>query len=222
MSEETKKKIESIRKYIVDLEKWVQTNFYWLLLKQWLIYVGTVPIGMLLGYAIGYSRVIPIGSYPTQSQINDISKSIIAPSMTMNGLFIAFVPVIAFFFIAEIKEKQKSADEDLLGERKQFTEAEDLRIFDLAFDLANAFFHNYRVGVLKYTRTYLVASLFSLFFLLLSYVGLDSNQFILVDLILLVLLLAGVIPIINAALSEPSLKIKTYVVSGKVVRRIEY
>jgi hypothetical protein len=224
MSEETKEKIDNIRRYIEDLEKWVQTDVRWLLLRKWLIYVGFVPIGLILGYAIAYFRLIPIpiSSYPTQSQTNDIAKSIIAPSITMNGLFIAFVPVIAFFFVAEIRDKQKSMEEDLLEERKQFSEAEDLKLFDSAFSLVNAFWHNFRVGVLNYTHAYLTFSMFSLFFLLLSYLGLDSGLFMLVDLILLVLVLGGVFPIVDAALSEPSLKLKTYVISGKIVRRIEY
>jgi hypothetical protein len=140
----------------------------------------------------------------------------------MNGLFVAFVPVISFFYIAEIKEIQKRSEEDLLEDKKQFTEAEDLKVADSALNLVRAFWHNYRTGVLKYTRTFLIVSLVSLFSLLFLYMALDSGLFITIDIFLLFSILCGIFPIVSTALDRPTLKLKTHVIPARVEQTIEY
>lgn len=222
MVQENKNTIENMKKYIVDIKKWAFKNYHWVLLKQWLMIIGSLLVGVFLAIIIIYFVPMPTNLHYSQSKIDDIAKSVISPSITMNGLFVAFVPVISFFYIAEIRDRQKQAEEDLLEVRKQFTEAEDLKVIDSASTLVDAFWHNYRTGVLRYTRSYLATSIVSLFVLLFLYMSLDSGLFITIDLFLLFSILSGVFPIMAVALDRPSLKLKTYVVPAKVEERIEY
>lgn len=222
MSEESKKKIEDMKGTISELKKFAFKNYHWFLLKKWLLIVGGLLIGLFVGLVVSYFVPTPSSAHFPQSKIDDIAKSVISPSITMNGLFVAFVPVISFFYIAEIKEIQKRSEEDLLEDKKQFTEAEDLKVVDSALNLVRAFWHNYRTGVLKYTRTYLIVSLVSLFSLLFLYVALDSGLFITIDIFLLISILCGIFPIISTALDRPTLKLKTHVIPARVEQTIEY
>jgi hypothetical protein len=53
--------------------------------------------------------------------INNLASSLIAPSITMNGLFITFTPVIAFFFLSEIKDLEKESEAEQENIKKSST-----------------------------------------------------------------------------------------------------
>lgn len=220
-ADEKKKEIEEMKKKIPELEEIAFKNYHWVLLKAWLLFIILIPIGLILGIVVFH--FIPVDISPLEpSKIEEIAKTLIAPSVTMNGLFIAFVPVISFFYIEEIKENQKDVKEGLQEEKKRFKENEDLKTIDYFFDLAFTLWHNIRSGVLKYTRTYLSVSILSLFYLVIFYVALSPIIFMLADACLLIIILTGVFPIINFALYKPTLKLRTYFIPERIVKKIEY
>jgi len=173
-ADEKKKEIEEMKKKIPELEELAFKNYHWVLLKAWLLFIILIPIGVILGIAV--FNFFPVDISPLEpSKIEEIAKTLVAPSITMNGLFIAFVPVISFFYIEEIKEKQKDVKEELQEEKKRFKENEDLKTIYYVYDLAFTGWHNVRSGVLKYTRTYLSVSILSLFYLVIFYVAKSSH-----------------------------------------------
>lgn len=168
MSGKRKKTIEDIRKRIPELKEMAFKSYYRVLLKKWLLSVAGIFVGVVIGSVLVY--VVPIPSLPyAPSTIDDLAKSIIGPSVTVNVLCVTFVPVISFFYSAEIKETQREAEMEIKEIREEFTETEDLKVVNSAYDLVNAFWYNFRIGVLKYTRIYLISSLCSLFVLLVLY-----------------------------------------------------
>lgn len=223
MSEENKKLIEDIKKDLPEAKKMAFRNYHWYLLRTWLIFISTFIITLIIGFIIGFYA-------PSPTSINvidfeDIAKTLIAPSVTMNGLFITIVPVVAFFYMAEIKDNQKEEEEQFRELKKDFKEDEDLKVINTARGLTHAFYHNFKSGILRYVRTFLFVSLMLLITLLTLYVGLSHSMpslFVLFDTIVLLTVFTGVFPIIAYALYSPTLKLKTYIIPEKIVEKIEY
>ena len=114
---EENKEIEEMRNIIPELRKLAFKNFHWVLLKKWLLSIGFILVGVVLGIVVFHFVSLPISPLEP-SKIEEIAKAVIAPSVTVNGLFVAFVPVISFFYIEEIKEKQKEVKE-VFQEKKE-------------------------------------------------------------------------------------------------------
>ena len=223
-NDKKKKDIEDMKKRIPKLKKLAFENYYRVLLKQWLIPIGFVVIGSFIGLVV--APFVPLPSLSsTPSDIQNIAETVIAPSITMCGLFITFVPVISFFYIQELKEEQKEAIESLQEEKKRFSEEEDLRIVNSVYDLVHTFWYNLRIGILKYVRTYLIVAIFTLFFIAYLYIILSlvsAALFIVTDICLLVIILSGVFPIIKVALLKPARILVRHVISQEIVEKIEY
>ena len=223
-NDKKKKDIEDMKKRIPELKKLAFENYYRVLLKQWLIPIGFVVIGSFIGLLV--APFVPLPSLsPKASDIQDIAKTVIAPSITTSGLFVTFVPVVSFFYIRELKEEQKEAMESLQEEKRRFTEEEDLKTVNSVYDLVHTFWYNLRIGVLKYVRTYLIVAIFTLFSITYLYIILSlvsAALFIVTDICLLVIILSGVLPIIKVALLKPARILVRYVISQEIVEKIEY
>lgn len=227
-NEKKKKDIEEMRKRMPELKRLAFENFYWLLLKQWLIAIATVVIsavvGVFLGVVLSHFVQLPISPL-SASDIHDLARTIIAPSITTYGFFITSVPVISFFYIQEIKEERKETMEFLEKKKKRFTEKEDLKIVNSVYGLYDTFWYNLRIGVLKYVRTYLAVGIITLFLVTYLYLMLSfayEGLFIVIDICLLVIILSGIFPIIISALSRPPRILVRYVISQEFVEKIEY
>lgn len=184
-------------------------NYHYILLKKWILSLGLVIIGLIIGLATGYFDLINISPIePTL--IENLATTIIAPSITINGLFITITPVISFFFLSEAKEMEKESRQELeeikedIGEEK-----EALSEFENMVKYEHAFFYNLRCGILNYVRTYITIALSSLLFLFMAYVLLNPPLFLLADVIVVVILLTGIFPIISIALYKPGLTLVT-------------
>jgi hypothetical protein len=219
-----KKDIEEMKNRMPELKRLAFSNYYWALLKQWLTAIGFIIAGVSLGVVLSFIAP-PLPNLPlSSSNIQDIAKTIIAPSITTYGFFLTSVPVISFFYIQEIKEEQKQVMASLLEEKKRFTDEEDLKIVNSAYTYSDTFWYNLRIGVLKYVRTYLivgVSALFSLTYLYFLLSLVNAALFILIDISLMVIILTGIVPIVNVALSKPARKLVRYVISREIVERIE-
>ena len=218
---EKAKEIEEMRKKIPELEESAFTNYHWILLKIWLKMIALIGFGLFLGVLViifvPFPPVTPLEPY----KIEEMARVLLAPSITMNGLFITFVPIISFFFIEEVKEHQKIILELWTEQEKKFQREDDLEVVNRFYGLDHILRHNIRSGVLRYTRTYLIISLFSLFFVLQLYTILSPALFILVDTTLLLVIFTGIFPIISTALYKPALRLVRYVIPEKIVTRIE-
>lgn len=131
----------------------------------------------------------------------------------MNGLFITFTPVIAFFFLSEIKEMEKESQANSEKIKKivdQEGEEEALNEFNHMVNYEHAFFHNFRSGLIKYVGTYITLALGSLLLLFFTYALLSSPFFLITDIMVLVILLVGVFPIVSVAFNKPVLTLITF------------
>lgn len=213
--QEKKRKLEFMERVKPEIEEWASVNYHRKFLKQWLYCITCIAIGVSLAFVL--LNVLPLHVEPlTALEIESAARTIFAPSITMNGLFITFVPVISFFYMAEIKEEQGRNEEAFRGDTKEFTKEEDLKVVRAVLSLVHAFWHNFRAGVLSYTRSYLIVSLLSLFALLILYIGLSPAQFVLADILLLMTILTGILPIINVALYKPVLELEERVSEPKL------
>ena len=103
------KEIREKKEAIPQLKEIAFKNWYRTLLRSWLISIGLLFLGMVsfgaLIYFVPISPLFPISPLES-SKIEEIAKSVLAPSVTINGLFITFIPVISFFYLQET-EKNK-------------------------------------------------------------------------------------------------------------------
>ena len=144
-----------------------------------------------------------------QTSFDNLIPTIIAPSITISGLFITLTPVISFFFLSEAKEMEKEGREDKEKIRKEIgDDKKAIMELDNMVKYEHVFFHNLRSGILNYVRTYVSIALFSLFILLGTYI-INSGLFFISDILILALLLTGVFPIISVALYKPVLALVT-------------
>jgi len=215
--------IKDMEKEIPMIKEWAFKDYHKLLLKKWLYPVVSVLIGFFGGIVLNFFVPLPSSSIFEQFDTEAIATSIIAPSITVNGLFVTFVPVIGFFFIAEIKENQREAEEHLKAIKESFNKKEHLKVINTVNSLTHAFWHNFRVGVLRYIRSFLAVSIVSLFMQIFVYMSLSRVYFLAFELLLLISLILGVYPIISFALDKPAYKLRRYViVPEKVLEKIEY
>ena len=91
-----------------------------------------------------------------------------------------FRSVVSFFYIQEIKERQKQMENDWQEEVKRF-EGDNLKVINIYFNLLYALLHNIRSGILKYIRTYIIICLFTLIFLIQFFISMNSSLFIVID-----------------------------------------
>src|SRR5665647_2297084 len=108
--------LEILRKKNSELKKVAFQNYHYVLLKKWLFGLAFVGLGVLIGlltYLVPTGNLITgVVSTANASAIDNLAKTLIAPSITMNVLFITFIPVIGFFFLSEIKEMEKESKEN--------------------------------------------------------------------------------------------------------------
>jgi hypothetical protein len=216
------KEIEEMKEETPRLKEIAFKNYYRLLLKEWLMPIGVFVSGIILGLIL-YYFIVPKALFPFNTlKAEEIARNILAPSVTMNGLFITFVPVISFFYIQEIKEQKEQIKEEQREKEREFERKEDLKVVNSSFNLAYVFWNNVKSGILKYLKIYLIISIISLFMLVYVYVLVDSFLFILVDTFLQFTVFTGIFPIINMALYRPSIKLVRYVIPERIVENIEY
>jgi hypothetical protein len=188
---------------LVEHEKQSRKNYFRFLIRQWLILIGCVCAVFLVGFIVIeylYSQNLIL----TSSITLDTAKVLVGPCITINGLLITLMPVIAFFCVREVEESQKINDDRLKDKEGKRDPGIGLIVTQIRVYMRQTS-HNTKVGVLKYVRVHIIVSLISLLILILGYVGLTSTNplyFIGIDFILLSLLVSGVLPIISVALSE--------------------
>ena len=200
--------LEHLKNENVKLKEAAFKNYHYVLLKKWLIIIGAVFAGFFIGLAVSYFSPSAVSSNG-QTLFESLTPTLIAPSITVNGLFITLTPVISFFFLSEIKDMEKESREDEEEIRKEIgDDKEALKELDNMVKYEHVFFHNLRSGILNYVRTYVSIALVSLFILLMTYV-LNSVLFFVADILILGVLLTGVFPIISVALYKPVLTLVT-------------
>jgi hypothetical protein len=201
--------LEILQKKNTELKKMAFRNYHHVLLKKWFIGLVVVVVSFSFGLILGSFISGKTVSLDTSS-IDNLTKTIITPSMTMNGLFVTFIPVISFFFLSEIKEMEKESKTDSEKLSKKYGDQGIVKNeIEKRIKYEHAFFHNFRTGILNYVRTYVTIGLVSLLFLLFSYVFLSSILFLILDIEVLAILLFGIYPIISVALYKPSLTLVT-------------
>jgi uncharacterized protein YacL len=103
--------LEQLKNESSKLKEVAFKNYHYVLLKKWLLIVGIVFIGFFIGLAISYFSSSS-ASFNGQTSFDSLIPTIIAPSITISGLFITLTPVISFFFLSETKEMEKESRED--------------------------------------------------------------------------------------------------------------
>jgi len=209
MEEESKAKLENLKKLIPKIQEDALQDYYKMFYKKWLYFLVCLAFGLIAGYFV--SLGLPSNFISVSNTASDIAKTLIAPSITINGLFVTFLPIIGFFYISDIKESQKEDEAAFREDTKEFKAEEDLKTVNSALVFRHTYWYNLRVGVLKYVRLHVVISLFSLIILIFAYIVLSPKTFVAVDIFLLLSILSGIFPIILAALTKPTLVLYTVI-----------
>jgi hypothetical protein len=209
LNSQNKSVLDILREKNCELKKAAFKNYHKVLLGKWLMGLAFVAVGAVIGLVI--SNLIPASAiYSNASTLDNLTKTIVAPSLTMNGLFVTFIPVIGFFFLSEIKEMEKEAREDSDRLAKNVGKQEEAKIeIEKRVKYEHAFFYNFKTGILNYIRSYVTIALASLLFLLFAYALFSSALFLIADILALVVLLVGIYPIISVALNKPALTLVT-------------
>lgn len=214
LNNQSKSTLEILKEKNEELKNLAFKNYHWELLKRWMIGLGFVGVGVIVGIVVfaltPQNLLIAALSSSSSFSVGDLTKSLIAPSLTMNGLFVTLLPVIGFFFLTEVKDWEKESRENTERLTQNIGKKEDSKkeVAKRA-KYEHAFFTNIRCGILSYMRSYVTIGLGSLLFLLFAYVLLNSALFLLTVVLVPVILLTGIFPIISIALNKPALTLVT-------------
>jgi hypothetical protein len=217
--------IVEMKKRVKDAEKTINENAYHILLKRWATFVAvtltialvTAGIGIII--ALQYPQTIPSGLL-SQIKIESIVGTILGPSVTTIGLVIGFTPVISFFFVNGMKDdrrefkRMKKSFLKTLSENKLFETHENTSLVEMHYAYLEIIVHNRISGILKYVGTFIIVSLISLPLLIEAEVVLNSTIFLLLDLLSIVIIVEGIIPIIGISTYRPAIRITEHLVSG--------
>lgn len=205
--------IKTMEQRIPELRKTALIDFGKNLLLAWLKSLAFVFVGVVLSLIVSHFVTIPISPFE-ESKIEDIAKALIGPILSMNGLLIAFVPVIGFFYINEVKEEQRETKEQLDDARKRHKRKEDVAVISQVYGFSSMIHYNLRVSTQRYLTVYLTVGLVLSFLLVYLYI-LSSSLFLLTGLLDLIVLLFGIPPILNVALRRRYLRLVEYLVPEK-------
>jgi len=227
--------LKKLQKEIPQLEENADKNYHHELLKIWAKTIGLVLIGLLIGAILAwlFHDYLPVPYIAVDSsKFEETAKTIFTSTVTLSGLIIGFLPVVSFFFVREIKEEQQSIKREWNKQVEEYRDREEsenkennLNIINTYYVLLLMLYKNIRSGVLNYLKTYLLISLFLLFYLLMFFTEMIlinlTVLFILIDTMFSVIILTGIVPIVWLALAEPTYRIVRYVVPEKIIKVIE-
>lgn len=225
--DEENKEIETLEKEISDLLEQTKTNIHRQMLKIWaigvLVVLGGFFLAALVGWGFSHFVALPTPSPDTfLSKIEEITPALFTATATINGLIIGFVPLCSFFFLRGVSETEHEFRQEW-EERRKESKGEKQELIDKHYKLLSIVGNNLRSGVLTYTRTYIVTSIFLQIYLVFLFVTLSVNQatslYILIDAFFMTIIFVGMVPIINIALYKPALRpIRYFIVAGEVTR----
>jgi hypothetical protein len=222
---ELETEIAEMKKRANESEKVVNENSYHVLLKLWgklvaaTITVALISAGVGIIVALQYSQAIPSGLF-SGTKIESVVGIILAPSVTTIGLVLGFTPVISFFFINALKDDRrdfKSMKESFLkqlSENKQLQTKENISLVQMHYAYLDIIVHNRISGMLKYVRTFIIVSLITLPLLIEAAIILNPSIFLLFDLLSIVVVVEGIIPIIGISTYRPAIRITEKLVLG--------
>jgi hypothetical protein len=226
-NEETRnKRIIRLSEQLPEMKERAFRNYFFKLVKYWsILIIGSLaaPLFLLIIHLIGLYLGNPDLQFTyTTTDLKAIATSLFAPTITIIGLCITFLPVIIFFYLGNIREKQEKTEKRYRKLISSLSNPEDRKIAKLAYDYSHAYWHNFRVGILKYLRFYIVNILILLQTVVLFYVIQEQRYgyFLMLAIGVLYAAISGVVPIVQLALNQPGLKLRKYV--KKVVEKIEY
>jgi hypothetical protein len=207
-----------------------ERNWHRWLLKYWFYSVVAISVSVSIGFVIGYAIEPQLSQIVTPlepSEVLDRTKILFGPSITILGISVAFMPVISFFLVNDLKEGKENSMEQWkekeakFKENKELATEENLRLVNnyCAFDYSS--WVNVICGVMQYARTFISASLLSMIILIVAFIGAPSGWFVLVDIWLLTSMLMGIFPILSMAFHKPALRFRDYIIVERIETRIE-
>jgi len=223
--DEDKKELQELNEELLK-EAIAEKNIFRIMVKYWgietLVIVGLNLLALFLTWALAAANLITIPHLNIDpSKVEKIASDIFTASITVNGLFIGFVPLISFFFIGEVKESQNEIEQSLKEKREKSSDDETKKLIGKASDLYYVIFFNLRSGILKYLQAYVGVSILSEFFLIYFYISTGfsgiSSLFMFIDINLLLIIIAGLMPLIAVALHRPTFQLVRYLVVEKEI-----
>ena len=219
------REIKQIKSSVLELRKDADTNYHWILLKRWILSIGVVIVGLILGLVVGHFGPSSQIQITNEVAVRNMSPVIFDATITVCGLMIGFVPVISIFFVGEIRKFYREVVEET-AEIKKKSKGDELKLVNSYLNLSNMTVQNIISGILKYTRDFVAVSVFLFLFLILGYMylighGLEGVS-LFVDFIVLVIVITGIFPIVATALYQPTLKLVRYVIPKEEIWKIEF
>lgn len=195
-----KKISDYIDKAIAKYKKNATEEIHLLILRKWRNYAGIAValFVIILEVYFGFLNRLPVDPVKVQS----LATTLFEASVTVIGILIGIFPVVSFFASDQMEKRGKptenyDSDNELLQKAKQFFGAEYTKKLDSFEKLVYVMYHNFKIGVLRYTATYLKISISLLLALIFLYVSLDPIYFIPIDVSILIIVLFGVLPILT-------------------------
>lgn len=219
------KELGKLKKEISELRERAYENIYREMIKYWVIGISITMGSILLGFfIIGiFSRFITFPQLDVDlSKFGEIAPDIFTVTIAVSGVITGFVPLCSFFFLQESREHQKELEQDY-EQQKKTSKGEKLKLIETIDYIWFVIWHNLRSGILKYTRTFVLFSIFLQLMLMEFYVITTVQEitplYIIADFIVLMLIITGLFPLINVALYRPALRPVDVMVVERVVTR---
>jgi len=218
---ENNKIIKEMESIIKDFQEIAFTNYHRDLLKNWFLSIIGLSIGGILGIATAY--LFPLSVEPlSQSKIDEVAKALLAPSITVSVLFISIIPTISFFYLNELRQMSDKYIKDLKIKRDIYHESPEKELIDKSIAYFLAFDNNLRAGLLRYIRNYLVISILSIMCIILLFIIVPTNYFVVLTILLLITIFTGIMPVFRLVFYRPYLKQTYHINANDIIEKIDF
>lgn len=225
------KQLAEMNELTSKAQKLVNENAFYAFLKIWARNLAATYIGgsifALIGFYLATAGQITLtGPIFRTGDLESSIAVIVAPSITIIGLVLGFTPVITFFFINNLKDDQKSFEEQrdnnlkILSKHKSINTLENKNLIKNYFSYLRIIVHNRISGVLKYIQWFLFLSIILLPLLIEAYFIFSPVVFLIADLFIIISIAEGIIPILNVCTYKPAIRIKEHFVGTDVPNQI--
>jgi len=168
----------------------------------------------LLSLSLMGATILAFFVVDLSASMETVAKSLIAPSITINGLCLTLFPVITFFFVNGTRHYMNDLEklrERMMGKiHNAGADQKNLKIVEEYYAYEYAFANNVISDTFRYARKYELYSLVSLPSLIILFLVCSSNYafFIIIDVAVISMLILGIMPILNLTFLEQVYKLK--------------
>jgi hypothetical protein len=238
-TENTSEDLTFMKDRIPFLEKQIDKDWRKWLVKLWIICVicvnGFGALGLVISYSVtsyfslSNTTTLLVNNYELINSMDpsQVSSVVLAPTITIIGLIVGFMPVLSFFYITDLKENQRELRAKRIHFkrtliRKDLANKNNLELVEKYFEYRRTVISNKIVGILSFVSIFVISSLAILVGIILSYSVFNGEVSLMIDIAMIFSVATGVMLILQMMRNKPLFRFRKYVIRPpKVIKKLE-